>query len=77
MPLPDIYMRPGLWIGVVLMLLALRLSYTQLRSFSADEWNSLTDPEQDRILWWRSTAGGLTVCGLWFASLAMLVNCDG
>ena len=74
--IPPIYSGWQLWVGVALMLLALRLSYTQLRSYSADEWNSLTDDEQVRLLWLRGTWGGLMIATLWVASMAILVQCD-
>jgi hypothetical protein len=76
MMFPPIYNRPQLWVGVLLMLVAVRLSYTALRRYGVDEWASLTDDEQARILWLRTSLGTMLIGLLWVASVAVLVHCD-
>jgi len=68
----PVYYEWKLWVGVALMLSALWVSYMQLRSYSDDEWASLTDREQDQILWLRSSTGTIIGLILWISAALLL-----
>lgn len=71
----SLYWSWKLWTGVLLMLIAATLSYQQLRGFTADEWASLTDQEQTRLLWMRSALGQISLVSLWVGAAALLSSC--